>query len=251
MHRGVYAVGHRALRREAWWMAAVLAAGPGAALSYRSAAELWRMRSGSRARIEVSAPRHRRSSARLELHRGTIQPDELTVHDGIPATTPARTLLDLGSVLSEQHLKAAFEEAEVRRLTSPTSLDALVARYPGRRGVAPLRQLLARHRAIGRRIPTSLIERRLLALLDAGDLPRPTINRLSDDGELDATWHDQRLIVECDGFATHGTRQAFEADRAKYRALQVAGWRVVRITWRQLTDDADTIAAQLKVLLAV
>src|SRR3954447_22488568 len=112
MHRGVYAVGHRALRREAWWMAAVLAAGPGAALSYRSAAELWRMRSGSGAGIEVSAPRPRRSSARLELHRGTIQPDELTVHDGIPATTPARTLLDLGSVLSEQHLKAAFEEAE-------------------------------------------------------------------------------------------------------------------------------------------
>jgi very-short-patch-repair endonuclease len=90
----------------------------------------------------------------------------------------------------------------------------------------------------------------LLALLDAGDLPRPTINRLSDDGELDAIWHEQRLIVECDGFAAHGTRKAFEEDRAKDRALQVAGWRVVRVTWRQLTTDGELIARQLRALLA-
>lgn len=66
---------------------------------------------------------------------------------------------------------------------------------------------------------------------------------------MDASWPDQRLIVECDGFATHGTREAFERDRAKDRALQVAGWRVVRITWRQLQDDGETIAAQLAALL--
>src|SRR3954471_10442026 len=98
MHRGVYAVCHRALRREAWWMAAVLAAGPGAALSYRSAAELWRMRNGSRARSDVSVPRHRRSTSRLEVHVVEIRPDELTVEDGIRVTTPARTLLDLATV---------------------------------------------------------------------------------------------------------------------------------------------------------
>jgi hypothetical protein len=251
LHRGVYAVGHRALRREAWWLAAVLAAGPGAALSYRSAAELWGMRNGSRARIDVSVPRHRRSTARLELHLVELRPDEVTTAAGIPVTTPARTLLDVAAVVTEQHLEHAFHEAEVRRLASPTSLDALVARYPGRSGTPAIRQLLAQHKAIGQSPPTSVLERRFLAFLDAHDIPRPTINRLSRQGELDATWPAQRLIVECDGFATHGTRKAFEADRAKDRALQVAGWRAVRITWRQLTDDADTIAAQLKVLLAV
>src|SRR3954471_17729858 len=127
MYRGVYAVGHTALRSEAWWMAAVLATGPGAALSYRSAAELWGIRSGSRARMDVTVPRHRRSSARLEVHVVEMQPDEVTVEDGIRVTTPARTLIDLAAVVSPQHLKAAFDEAEVRRLTSPTSLDALVA----------------------------------------------------------------------------------------------------------------------------
>jgi Transcriptional regulator, AbiEi antitoxin/AbiEi antitoxin C-terminal domain/Protein of unknown function (DUF559) len=249
IHRGVYAVGHRALRSEAWWLAAVLAAGPGAALSHRSAAELWGMRNGSRARIEVSVPRHRRSTARLEVHVVDMHRDEVTVEGAIRVTTPARTLLDLAAVVSDQQLEHAFHEAEVRRLTSPTSLDALVARYPGRRGTRAIRRVLARHRAIGAAIPTSILERRLLALLAAHGLARPDINRISDDGELDATWHEQRLIVECDGFATHGTREAFERDRAKDRALQVGGWRVVRLTWRQLRDDGDVIARQLAALL--
>src|SRR3954462_11722777 len=134
IHRGVYAVGHRALRREAWWMAAVLAAGPGAALSHRSAAELWGVRNGSRARIDVSAARHRRSTTRLELHCVAMHDDEITLHSGIPVTTPARTLLDLAAVVAEQQLKHAFQEAEIRRLASPTSLDSLLARYPARKG---------------------------------------------------------------------------------------------------------------------
>jgi very-short-patch-repair endonuclease len=230
-------------------MAAVLAAGPGAALSYRSAAELWSMRSGSRARIDVSVPRRRRSTARIELHEVAMRTDEVTIEAGIPVTTPARTLLDLAAVVSARHLKAAFEEAEVRRLTSPTSLDALVARYPGRRGTTAIKRLLDNHRKNGQAVPTSILERHLLALVDAHELPRPQINRLTDRGEIDATWPDHRLIVECDGFAAHGTRQAFEDDRAKDRELVVAGWRVMRLTWRQLRDDSDTIARQLASVL--
>ena len=230
-------------------MAAVLAAGPGAALSYRSAAQLWGIRNGSRLRAEVSVPRHRRSTARLEVHVVELQPDEVTQERGIPVTTPTRTLLDLAAVLSEQHLERAFQEAEVRRLASPTSLDALVARYPGRKGTPAIEQVLARHRARGQRIPTSLLERRFLALLKAHGLPRPTINHTSPNGELDATWPEQRLIVECDGYATHGTRAAFERDRAKDRALVAAGWRVIRVTWRQLIDEQDEIAEQLTKLL--
>src|SRR3954463_12244487 len=111
LHRGVYAVGHRALRREAWGLGAGLLAGPGAALSYRSAAELWGMRNGSRARIDVSVPRHRRSTARLELHLVELRPDEVTTAAGIPVTTPARTLLDVAAVVTEQHPGHAFHEA--------------------------------------------------------------------------------------------------------------------------------------------
>ena len=249
LHRGVFAVGHRRVSRDGWWMAAVLAGGERAVLSHRSAAALWRMRDTGRT-PEVTVARHRGSRPGVQYHEAVLPPDELTVERGIPVTTPARTLLDLATIVTHAQLEHAFHEAEVLRLTSPTSLDALLERYAGRRGTQAIKRLLVDHHKNGQAVPTSVLERRFLGLLGAQNLPRPTINPLSDHGELDARWHDQRLIVECDGFATHGTREAFERDRAKDRALQVAGWRVVRITWRQLTDDPDTIAAQLKALLA-
>jgi len=250
LHRGVYAVGHLALRREAWWMAAVLAAGDGAVLSYRSAAALWGVRDTGRARIEVSVPRHRRSTARVELHEVELPHDEVTIERGIPVTTPARTLFDLAAVVSEQEVEHAFNQAEFRRLGSPTSLDALLTRYPRRRGIQAIRRVSDNHAKNGATVTRSLLERRFLALIDAHRLPRPVINRTGPEGELDARWPDQRLVVECDGFAAHGTRDAFERDRARDRELIVAGWRVVRITWRQLTDDADVIVRQIARLLA-
>jgi very-short-patch-repair endonuclease len=231
-------------------MAAVLAAGKGAVLSYRSAAALWGLRETGRARIEVSVPCHRRSTARVEIHEVEMPHDEVTIERGITVTTPARTLFDLAAVVSPDQLEAAFDEAEYRRLTSPTSLVALVARYPGRGGTRAMRRVLENHRRNGETVTRSLLERRLLALVERHGLPRPRINRAGPEGELDARWPDQRLVIECDGFAAHGTREAFERDRARDRALQVAGWRVVRITWRQLTDDADVIAWQLARLLA-
>jgi very-short-patch-repair endonuclease len=248
LRRGVYAVGHRALRSEAWWMATVLAGGPGTVVAGRSAAELWRIRAGARAVVDVISQR-RLDQPGLAARRIVLAADEVTVERGIPVTTPARTLFDLAAVVLPDQLEAAFQEAEVRRLTSPTSLDALVARYPGRRGTRAIDALLAKHRAIGASIPTSVLQRRLLALLDAHDLSRPDVNRITDHGELDAIWHEHKLIVECDGFATHGTRKAFEADRARDRELVVAGWRVVRVTWRQLRDEPDTIARQIAALL--
>jgi hypothetical protein len=88
LHRGVYAVGHRALRREAYWMAAVLAGGDGAVLFRRSAALLWGIRSSARAAVEIAVPRERRNRPGIEAYETRTAPDELTSHDGIPVTTP-------------------------------------------------------------------------------------------------------------------------------------------------------------------
>lgn len=249
LYRGVYAVGHRSLQREAWWMAAVLAAGPDAVLSHRSAAALWGIRDTRRAVVEVTAPRKLKARAALEAHRVTLAADEVTVEDGISVTTPARTLFDLAAVVTPAQLEAAFNEAEYRRLTSPVSLDALLARYPRRRGNAAVRRILDNHRRNGETRTRSELERIFLSLLDAHDLPRPRINRNTDHGELDAAWPEHQLSVEVDGFAAHGPRKAFEDDRARDRALVVAGWRVIRLTWRQLETDADTLGAQLSALL--
>lgn len=113
-----------------------------------------------------------------------------------------------------------------------------------------MRRVLENHRKNGATVARSVLERELVALVDACDLPRPQINRTTSHGELDARWPEQRLILECDGWAAHGTRKAFEDDRARDRALVVAGWRVVHITWRQLTTEPDTIARQVAALSA-
>jgi hypothetical protein len=250
----VFAVGHRLLSRHGAWMAAVLAAGPGAALSHRSAAALWGIRPTDRADIEVSAPRQLRRPG-IESHRVALPADEVTEERGIPITTPARTLFDLAAVLTRQQLERAITEAEIRRLTSPTSLDALVARHPRRRGIATLKRILEQQRhAIGQTITKSELENRFLALLEAHGLPRPHTNRIVDlpgghTHEADCLWPAHRLVAELDGFASHGTRHAFERDRRRDRQLQAAGYRAVRITWLQLSEEADTIASELRALL--
>jgi very-short-patch-repair endonuclease/predicted transcriptional regulator of viral defense system len=247
LHRGVYAVGHRALTRHGRWMAAVLAGGPGAVLRRRSAAALWGIREADPARVEIAAPRDRRQP-RIAVQRIELPRDETDEHEGIRVTTAARTLLDLAAVLDEHHLARACERAEALRLGSPTSLQDLVDRYPRRPGTPALRRLLERGGVVPTRTENDF-ERRFLTLLDAENLPRPLVNEPLGAIRPDFRWPEQRLIVETDGFETHGTRAAFERDRARDRALTAAGWRVVRVTKRQLDDDPDTLAAELAAML--
>lgn len=248
VHRGVYAVGPARLTREARWMAAVLAAGPAAVLSHRSAAALWRLISDDGRVVEVTVDRDLRPRTGVHARFTKLRDDELTTVDGVSVTTVARTILDLAAVLPRQRLERAMDEAEVRQLTDATTLPALLDRHPRRRGAGVLRQILAEHLAAT--ITRSEFEERFLAFLIDNALPRPLVNhQIPDAGECDFAWPEARLIVELDGYATHGTRRGFEADRARDRALQVAGWRVIRITWRQLRDEPRRIVADLYALL--
>jgi very-short-patch-repair endonuclease len=248
VHRGVFALGHSVLSREGRWMAAVLAAGPGAVLSYRSAAALWQIRDTARARTEVSAPGRRRR-ADIETHRIVLAPDEVTTHCGIPVTTPARTLLDLAAVLTPHQLERALHEAEYRRLASPFPLDALIARHPTRRGTVTLRRLLQDLREHGAGVTRSVLEDAFLPFLDAHAFPRPKLNEEIGPYTVDALWPGARLVVELDSRQAHDTRTAFESDRARDRDLTANGYRVLRITHRQLHGDAATIGEQLRALL--
>jgi hypothetical protein len=250
VHRGVYAVGHPLVSRHGVWLAAVLAI-DGAVLSHRAAAALWGIRQSDL--VEVTVPRGVRPRARIRIHETTLQPDETSTHEGIAVTTPARTLLDLAAILTPQQLERAANEAEVRRLASPTSLDALVARYPGRPGTPAIKALLD-DRRIGANVTKEELEHRFLAFLDADGIERPRTNRhiaLRDGSliEADCHWPDAKLIVELDGAATHHTSAAFEADRRRDRKATASGYRVVRVTWRQLHEDAATLATELRALL--
>jgi very-short-patch-repair endonuclease len=248
IHRGVYAVGHRRLTPEGRWMAAVLAAGPGAVLSHRAAAALWGIRPSTRSATDVIAPRRCRRPG-IDAHHIVLPPDEVTVEHGIPVTTPARTLFDLAAVVTAQQLRHALNEAEIRRLASPTPLDALIARHPRRKGTQALRSALDQQRQTGETFTRSNFETAFLDFAERHGLPRPKMNHPLGPYEPDALCPDHRLIVELDSYAIHTTREAFEQDRARDRALTLAGYRVVRVTWRQLNTDADALAQQLSRLM--
>jgi very-short-patch-repair endonuclease len=132
------------------------------------------------------------------------------------------------------------------------SLEELLERHPGRRGATTLKACLGRLDRGPRGRTRSRLEARFAALLARTDLPSPDLNALLDLGgfkiQADCLWRDPRVIVELDGGKAHGTRAAFEADRERDRRLQVSGWRVIRVTWRQL-DDPDTLLRDLSRLL--
>jgi very-short-patch-repair endonuclease len=216
-------------------MAATLAAD--GVLSHRAAGALWRLRPWSGV-IEVTTRWARRPQSGLLLHRAVLAPDEITADHGIPVTTPARTLLDLAAVLDRTALQRAINEAEIQRLPGP---QRLLARYPNKPGTASLRALAP---------PThtrSDLEARFHAFLNDHRFPRPQTNVLIEGFEVDAVWPGRRLSVELDGYDSHRTREAFEADRRRDRRLAVRGWTVVRITWRDL-DDPEALADELTAL---
>jgi very-short-patch-repair endonuclease len=252
VHRGVYAVGHRRITQMGWWMAAVLACGPAAVLSHRSAAVLWGILDGSPTRVDVSVPRQRAGRDGIRPHTAALAADERTVHAGIPVTTVARTLLDLAAVLDPHALNRALERAEALRLADQTSLVALMDRHRGRRGTANLKA--AMKEGLRPAVTKSELERRFLAFVEQAGLARPRINLWLQIGgdwlEVDCAWPDKRVIVELDSRAYHQTTAAFERDRRRDRQLQVAGWRAIRVTDRALREEAEALRAELAALLS-
>ena len=249
LHRGVYAVGHPSVTQSGRWMAAALAGGPGAAISHRTAGACHRILSAGDGPIDVIVATDRRSRDGLRFHCSALPADELTVRDGIPVTTVPRTLLDLATILPPRRLERALNQAEVLRLTDPLSLEDLLARHPRRHGVASLKAVLA-GQTLGTKVTRSELERAFLFFLVDHGLPAPQTNVAIEGHEVDCAWPEARVIVELDGHATHATRHSFEQDRDRDRGLTAAGWRVVRVTHRQLRTDRDPLAADLRRLLS-
>ena len=254
LYRGVYALGRSDLAVEGRWKAAVLACGPGAALSHVSAAALHGLLLTARTNVDVTIPRRVGiSRTGINVHRSTcLGPAELTEARGIPCTSIARTLLDLATVVNRPILERACHQAEVLRLVDWSAMQQLFAAARGRPGVRRLRAVLGTGE-VGNGTIRSELERKFLALCRCAALPTPAVNDwLAVSGEelqVDFVWHGPRLIVETDGYRTHRTHWAFREDRRRDRLLGLAGWRVVRFTWDDLANDRDHVIQVLRVLL--
>jgi hypothetical protein len=242
LFRGVYSVGHTALRAEGRRLAAVLACGPGAVLSHRTAAAQWGLLRTDQTRIDVTAPRGRHGAQGLRLHRSrSLDAQDTTNHEGIPITSVSRTLLDLAATARPSELERALAQAERLRLYDHRAIQATIARNNGHRGTHVLTQATTRKPKWTR----NEWEAEFLALIRKAGLPEPETNEpfhAPDHGhcEPDYHWPEHRVIVEIDGFETHGTRAAFHADRAKDAALTASGQRVLRFT----RDDDPALAVK-------
>ncbi len=230
-------------------MAAVLACGDGAMLSHSPAAVLWGFQPPPTGRIHVTVAEHDvRSRDGIRVHcTRRLDPRDATRRQGIAVTAPARTLLDLAADRSPTALSRAVDEARVQRHVTDDSLNEQFSRYPTHRGVKTLREAIRPEPKLTR----SEAERRLLELIRAARLPEPQTNVRVGPHEVDFLWPAHGLVVEVDGYAFHSKRSSFERDRRRDQQLTAAGYRVIRVTWRQITEEPEAVIATLAAALVV
>jgi very-short-patch-repair endonuclease len=250
--RGVYAVGHPGIGRRGRMHAAWLSCGPGATISHGSALELLGLTDRQLALIHLIGPgEHGRRIDGIRWHRVPLPgPTEVAIRHGIRCTTVARTLVDLAGSLGRSSLRGLIEEAAVRRSLDVEAIDSILARRR-RRGAPALRALLTPWRAAAGDLPAlrSRLEARLWPRLVERGLAFPDANaRIDLDGvrfEVDFVWHERMLVVETDGEEAHATRSAFQRDRWRDQLLQAAGYRVMRVTWRQLEREPEQVVSRI------
>jgi len=257
MHDGVYRVAGVPPSWEQRVLAACLAAGPGAVASHRSAARIWRIDESHRPVVELSVPSGRQP--RLDgviVHRsGDLGPGVSTIRDGIPVTTPVRTLLDLGGVQGARAVERSLEVALGRRLVTleglRTTLDSVARR--GRRGVGVLRMLLDK-RSEGDDLSESVLEARMLGLCREQGLPAPICqhevhHRTRFVGRVDFAYPADRVAIEVDGYESHSSLDAFRRDRARQNELVGLGWTVLRFTWDDVVHHPALVAKAVTCVL--
>lgn len=234
LHRGVFALGHRRVGLYGEWIAATFACGPGAVLSYGTAAQLWGIR-GSRRPIEVTRVSGHRRPHGVRLHQTRTLPDEhVTIEAGIPVTTLERTLLDTAARLDERQLEHDLVEADrSRRLRWPKLWQAITEHGRGRKGTRRLKRVAARaDPRFADAVSTSEVD--FLILCREANLKMPQVNVLVEGKRVDFYWPKERLVVEADSYGFHGDPTGFEHDHQSTVDLEVAGYRVHRTTYKML-----------------
>jgi very-short-patch-repair endonuclease len=253
IYRGVYAVVPLAvLPPFAREQAAVLTCGDDTFVSHQSAAAIWGIAPLRADDVHVTVVRRQAGRSRdgIRIHRvDALLPRDRRVRDGIPVTSPARTILDLASELAPREVERALDEAIVQRLMTLAALRAVLVQYPARRGCSTLRELIDEGRTTT--ITRSEAEERMLALVRKAGLPPPEVNAKLGRYTIDFLWRRERVVVEVDGHRYHSNRYALERDHARDAELQARGYLVIRITWRELCNSPELVLARIAQALAL
>jgi very-short-patch-repair endonuclease len=230
-------------------MAAVLASGPDAALSHRSAAALWGFAREHPDYIDVSVRRD--SEARLRgvrCHRRPSLPScEITTRLNIPLTQPVRTFLDLATVAGPKTVERGINEADRLDVIDADSLRCALDGHPGEPGVRTLRQILDEHTF---RLSDDELERLFRPLATSAGLPVPLTKQMVNDFEVDFFWPELGLVVETDGWRYHRTPSAQTRDALRFQAHTAAGLTPLRFSHYQVKYEPRHVLDILKKTVA-
>lgn len=212
-------------------------------MSYCAAACIWHMRTVPDCFDVVDitvAGRRIRPQPGIRIHWVASLPGhDRTVREGIPITTPARTLCDIAAILNDRALERAVAEAFALRLVDRAALLRAAERRCGRARPSGLLRLLELPHDPAR--TRSEAEEQLLALIRKAGLEPPMVNGRVAGYEVDFCWQRHGLVLEVDGHAFHSARHKFEADRRRDAVLTAGGYRVLRTTWRQITQEPEAL----------
>jgi very-short-patch-repair endonuclease len=238
LFRGVFWIGRTPVTQYGWWMAAVLACGPGAVLSHECAAVLWRiLPTGQAIHVSVAADRDRPG---IRTHRRELTPADVTSHLGIPVTSPICTLIDIAQGLSHHELEAAVNEADKLDLIDPEALRIELDEVSGRRGLPKLKHVLDRHTYV---MTDTELERRFLPIARRAGLPLPVTQAHVNGYRVDFYWPELGLVVETDGLRYHRTPAQQAEDRRRDQAHTAAGLTVLRFTRAQVRYEPGHVEA--------
>lgn len=252
LHDGVYAHAAVPAGLRQTLLAICRWAGGGTAASHRSAAHLWRFDGYDDSILEISGPRRLRSSKVISHVTIPIPIEDMRQVEGIPVTSPERTLVELAAVEGPDRLEDALDTALRRRLTTVRRMQLRVRAEGGRKGIGKLRKLLAERDGEGR--PSeSRFETRLHRVLDDHGLPPTRQFTIWNGGDfvarVDFCFVEAKLIVEADGYQWHSSRRAWQRDRERRNELTEMGWRVIQLTWDDVTRHAARTVERLRALL--
>jgi very-short-patch-repair endonuclease len=249
VRRGVYAVGRPLLGRRGRWMAAVLACGPDAVLSHGSAAALWGFGAEQGGTIDVSVParrRHRQPGIRVHRRTKAVLGD-VVAHEGIPVTSPVRTLIDQATRLRPMQLERAVNEADKLDRVSADALHASLDDYRGQPGVTPLRKLLD---PLTFRLSDSELEQLTRPLARASGLPAPETKVWVNGYEVDFFWPELGIVLEADGLRYHRTASQQKRGLERDQAHLAAGMWPLRFSHWQIKHDPAHVRKILRSAVA-
>jgi very-short-patch-repair endonuclease len=249
--RGVYVIPGAPPSWQQRLLGACIAAGPVAAASHRAAGRLWGLLDGEQP-LEVTVPHPRAPRIRhVAIHRSTdLLAEHVTRRRDIPVTNPLRTMVDLGHVLGPDEVEDALDRGLIAKRFSLVAVEQVLDQLArcGRSGCGVLRRVLD-ERALGDQRPDGLLEARMARVLQEARLPPASFQHVVRDvdgrfvAKVDFGYPDVRLAIEVDGWAFHGSREAFQDDRERQNRLATAGWTVLRFTWHDVVRRPTDVAA--------